>query len=111
MRLFSPEIGLDGLLPERFTCDGEDVSPPLRWDGAPLEAHEFAISCVDPDAPRGEFVPWLVWGIEGYLEGIDAGYVPLHGHQGVNGFDRLGYGGACPPHGSPPHRYRFTLYA
>lgn len=102
-------------IPERFTCDGADVSPPLSITGVPDEARSLALVVDDPDAPAGTWVHWVLWGLpagrQELPEGISAEDAVLGGaRQGTNGFGNLGYGGPCPPPGKP-HRYVFELHA
>jgi Raf kinase inhibitor-like YbhB/YbcL family protein len=114
MRLTSTAFADGATIPRRFTADGEDISPPLTWNGAPPGTESFALVCEDPDAPSGLFVHWLVWNIEvGQLELREG--LPKAGEvdglrQGQNGFGRIGWGGPSPPRGKP-HRYVFRLYA
>lgn len=104
-------------IPEKYTCDGEDVSPPLSISDVPGGAESFAIVVDDPDAPGGVFDHWVIWNIPSNKKPISEG-VPqsatveeLGGaKQGKNGFGETGYRGPCPP-GGPAHRYRFKLYA
>jgi Raf kinase inhibitor-like YbhB/YbcL family protein len=98
-----------GPIPSKHTCDGQDVSPPLAWAGAPEETRSFALVVDDPDA-RG-FIHWIAYNMPGgtsggLREGIHPDADPL---QGRNDFGRTGWGGPCPPSGV--HHYRFTLYA
>jgi len=99
-------------IPRRHTCDGENVSPPLSWGGAPAGTLSFALLMDDPDAPRGTFTHWLVYDIPRdatrFPEGLPHGQA---GRMLANDFGRAAYGGPCPPQGHGPHRYRFTLYA
>ncbi len=104
-------------IPTRFTCDGDNVSPPLAWDGAPAETNAYALIMDDPDAPGGTFTHWLLYDLEptalNLPERIETVPVPaygLAGTQGSNDGGGIGYTGPCPPPGDP-HRYRFTLYA
>ena len=100
-------------IPVKYTCDGEDVSPPLRISGIPEGTRSLALIADDPDAPRGTWVHWVVHGIppettdlpEDYAAGLPGGA----GH-GSNDFRDRGYGGPCPPGGSA-HRYFFKVYA
>ena len=100
-------------IPPKFTADGDDVSPPLRWSDPPRETESFAISCDDPDAPSGLFTHWTAWNIEAEQREQRAG-TPTSAaftlRQGANGFGRTGYSGPKPPPGRP-HRYRFHVYA
>jgi len=106
-----------GAIPRKHTCDGEDLSPPISWSGAPGSVREFAVVCEDPDAPGGTFVHWVIWGLPATVsslpEGISAGDTVAglgSARQGTNGFRVHGYRGPCPPPGTP-HRYRFHVYA
>jgi hypothetical protein len=94
----------------RFTCDGAETSPDLRWDDLPDGTADLAVTCEDPDAPNGTFVHWVVWNVDPGAGGIPEGG-PTLGAEGTNGFGRAGWGGPCPPHGHGAHRYFFTLYA
>ncbi|NJD28322.1 MAG: YbhB/YbcL family Raf kinase inhibitor-like protein [Chloroflexi bacterium] len=106
--LTSPEFPEGGAIPSRYTCDGDDVSPPLEWSGAPESAASLALVIDDPDA-RG-FVHWVVYNIDPSASGgLPAGWSEDAEFQGSNDFGRMGYGGPCPPSGA--HRYRFRLLA
>ncbi len=99
-----------GSIPRRFTCDGEDVSPDLAWDGVPVGTAALVLVVDDPDASG--FVHWLVLDVSGSLSGalpLGVSASPDSPRQGINDFGRLGWGGPCPPSGE--HRYVFTLYA
>ncbi len=114
-KLRSPAIAPSGNIPEKYTCDGADLSPPLRWTDPPSHTQSFALIVEGPDAPGGARVHWLLYGVAGALrelpEGIPARDTVEHiGVQGINGFGQVGYGGPCPPRGSS-HHYVFTLYA
>ncbi|HSB80160.1 MAG TPA: YbhB/YbcL family Raf kinase inhibitor-like protein [Candidatus Methylomirabilis sp.] len=115
MDLQSPAFSLGGEIPMKYTCDGADLSPPLRWSGPPAKTRGFALITDDPDAPGGTWVHWVLYGIAASVrelpEGVQARETVADiGIQGVNDFRKLGYGGPCPPRGTP-HRYYFTLYA
>ncbi len=102
-------------IPTRYTCDGENISPPLAWDGQPDNTISFALIVDDPDAPRGVFTHWVLYNIPGnageLLEGIPTvEQLETGAVQGVNNPGRIGYTGPCPPPG-PSHRYFFRLYA
>lgn len=92
-------------IPGRYTCDGDDTSPPLEWSGAPEGTGAFALIVDDPDA-RG-FVHWAVADIPG--DRMSLGEGESAGIEGRNDFGRSGYGGPCPPSGT--HRYVFTIFA
>ena len=109
-RLYSPDFEEGGAIPRRHTCDGDDVSPALSWEGAPDGTVALALICDDPDA--NDFVHWVLYDLTGTSSGGLAEGVsesPDAPPQGRNDFDRIGYGGPCPPRGR--HRYVFTLYA
>lgn len=107
-------LGFD-VFPDRYTCDGEDLSPPVEVGGLDRRAESVAMILEDLDAPRGAFVHWLIWNLvpsDMIAEGI-----PPEGEvsapeavQGRNGFGSIGYTGPCPPPGSP-HRYVLRVYA
>jgi Raf kinase inhibitor-like YbhB/YbcL family protein len=110
--LLTSALFADGeMLPTRSSCDGEDLSPHLVWTGVPAGAAELALTLLDPDAPSGTFVHWLLWGLSPTTHELEEGMLPECAHQGTNGFGRKGYGGPCPPRGDRPHRYVFTLSA
>ncbi len=98
-------------VPIEFTCDGDDVSPPLSWSGVPEGTTELRLSLTDPDAPRGAFTHWLVTGIDPSSSDVGQGMVPAGGTEERNSFGKPAYGGPCPPPGDDPHRYIFTIEA
>lgn len=115
IQLTSSAFGEGDPIPSKYTCDGEDISPPLAWSNVPSGTRSFALICDDPDAPVGIWVHWVLFGIPSSVrelpEGVSATEEILSGAlQGNNDFKRLGYGGPCPPRGNP-HRYFFKLYA
>ena len=102
-------------IPSDFTCDGADRSPALVWTDPPRGTRSFALIMDDPDAPRGTWVHWVIYDVpareRGLPEGAGSrGALTPGARQGINDFGRTGYGGPCPPPGSP-HRYYFRLYA
>ncbi|HEX7097014.1 MAG TPA: YbhB/YbcL family Raf kinase inhibitor-like protein [Acidimicrobiales bacterium] len=110
IKLTSPAFHDGGGIPARYARDGADVPPPLRWSGIPAGTVELALVLVDPDAPSGMFVHWIVAGLDPTLPGLDDGArVPKV--EGRNSWGEIGYGGPQPPPHDPPHRYVFTLYA
>lgn len=116
MELSSPAFKYGEVIPRKYTCDGEDVSPPLVISGVPQEAKALALIMEDPDAPIGLFTHWVLYEIPPTVKELPEGVpkrpeVPGLGLQGVNDFGRVGYGGPCPPRGHGPHRYFFKLYA
>jgi Raf kinase inhibitor-like YbhB/YbcL family protein len=106
IRLTSDAFADGETIPERYTCEGEDVAPALRWDGVPAGAQALALVMEDPDAPSGTFVHWTVLDIP-----PDAETLPADAPEGENSFGDEGYGGPCPPEDDEPHRYVFLLYA
>jgi Raf kinase inhibitor-like YbhB/YbcL family protein len=107
-----------GAIPRRYTCDAEDVSPPLRWSGAPDKTQSFALIVDDPDAPdpaapKRVYVHWVLYDVPTSVQSIDENgekrVVKTGARQGKNDWGRTGYGGPCPPIGR--HRYFFKLYA
>lgn len=113
MALVSPAFADGEAIPREFTCDSVDVSPPLRWSGAPPGTAAFALIVDDPDAVS--FVHWLVYDIPPGVAGLDravspGGQLPGAAKEGRNSFGRAGYGGPCPPAGKA-HHYSFRVYA
>jgi len=103
---------------EKFTCDGEDISPALEWSGVPVEAKSLVLIVDDPDAPdpadpKMTWVHWVLYNIpaidSALPEGVKDTDLPKETRQGLNDWNKTGYGGPCPPIGS--HRYFFKLYA
>ena len=103
------------IIPAKYTCEGQDISPPLMWSELPQGTQSLALIVDDPDAPGGVFTHWVVFNILPDSRQLPAA-IPTQAQlssgalQGKNDFGRIGYGGPCPPLGRP-HRYRFTLYA
>ncbi|MCC6728984.1 MAG: YbhB/YbcL family Raf kinase inhibitor-like protein [Chthonomonadales bacterium] len=97
-------------IPAQYTCDGANVSPPLRWSGVPAKARSLALVCDDPDAPSGTWVHWVIYGVAPDAPGMPEAAPVAAARQGVNDFGKVSYGGPCPPPGDP-HRYHFRLYA
>jgi Raf kinase inhibitor-like YbhB/YbcL family protein len=104
----------EGVIPRKYTCDGEDVSPELSWSGQPPKTASLALVVEDPDAPRKTWIHWVVFDLPAGRSALSES-MPARpnldggGTQGVNDFGNLGYGGPCPPSGT--HRYVFNLYA
>jgi Raf kinase inhibitor-like YbhB/YbcL family protein len=111
MRLTSPAFQSGAMIPTGFTCDDQGVPPPLRWSGLPARSVELALTLEDLDGPGGRFVHWLAWGIDPASRSLPEGVVPAGVQEGWNSAGRIGYRAPCPPAGSDPHRYQFTLYA
>ncbi len=114
MVLTSSAFEEGAMIPAKFTCDGEDVSPALSWSGAPAGVKTFALIADDPDAPMGTWVHWVIFNIPDSVNQLPEAVPPMPtlangAVQGKNDFRKIGYGGPCPPGGV--HRYFFKLYA
>ncbi|HLZ04601.1 MAG TPA: YbhB/YbcL family Raf kinase inhibitor-like protein [Bradyrhizobium sp.] len=112
MKLVSSAFADGAQIPRRFTCDGEDLSPPLQWSDAPAGTKSFALLCDDPDAPGGTWHHWAAYDLPTVLTELAEGATRNKSvKQAVNDFRKPGYGGPCPPHGHGPHHYHFRLLA
>jgi Raf kinase inhibitor-like YbhB/YbcL family protein len=109
LKLTSAVFSEGQVIPEKYTCDGEDLSVPLSWSGVPLETKSLVLIADDPDAPGGTFVHWVLYDLPADQVSLKEGMEDI-GTQGENGFRKLGYNGPCPPQG-PAHRYFFKIYA
>lgn len=109
LQLKSNAFQLNRAIPSKHTCDGENISPQLSWDGLPEGTKSLALIVDDPDAPSKTWTHWIVFNISPTAKGSEEGKVPQGGVQGVNDFGDQAYGGPCPPRGT--HRYFFKLYA
>jgi len=113
-QLESPSFKNGEPMDPRFTCDGENLSPTLRWSDLPEGTKTLVLICDDPDAPGGTFTHWVVYNLPPSPIELREGLPTLKNLsngtcQGLNSFNSIGYGGPCPPSGV--HRYIFTLYA
>lgn len=106
----SPAFAAGAAIPQRFTCQAENISPPLGWSGVPAGTMEVALVVDDPDAPRGTYVHWIVVGLDPAGAELAEGTLPAGARQLTNSAGTAAYTGPCPP-GGPPHHYRFTVYA
>jgi hypothetical protein len=114
MELKSQAFQAGEMIPAKYTCDGQDISPPLSWSDPPTGTIGFALISDDPDAPMGTWVHWVIWNIPASALALDencpkTASLPNGTKQGTTDFHRVGYGGPCPPSGT--HRYYFKLYA
>jgi Raf kinase inhibitor-like YbhB/YbcL family protein len=109
MKITSSAFQEGGTIPEKFSKNGQNVSPELRIEGAPAEAKSLALIVDDPDAPVGLFTHWLVWNIDPKTTQIVEGSVPQGGVRGTNDFPGQRYDGPQPPSGT--HRYYFKIFA
>lgn len=113
MQLASSAFSDNGTIPPRYTCDGEQINPPLQWLDIPGHTKSYALIMDDPDVPRnvrpdGLFVHWIIWNIPPSVTTIAEHSEPM-GTTGLATNGQLGYVAPCPPHGS--HRYYFRIYA
>jgi len=109
LKLASSAFAQGGPIPVTYTCDGSDLSPPLRISGVPASTRSLALIVDDPDAPAGVWVHWVLWNIPAVTGRVERGTTPAGAKQGRNDWQRTGYRGPCPPSGT--HRYYFRLYA
>lgn len=118
LKIESSAFADQGEIPRKYTCDGDDLSPPLRWSGAPRGTRSFALIVQDPDAPdpaapKMTYVHWVLYDLpadcSGLPEDVSSAGLPPGTREGVNDWKRTGYGGPCPPIGR--HRYYFRLFA
>jgi Raf kinase inhibitor-like YbhB/YbcL family protein len=110
LKVCSPSFNEGEMIPSKFTCDGQNISPPISWEGLPEGTKSLALICDDPDAPSGDFVHWVVFNIPADTDGFEenakaSGIADL----GMTDYGRPGYRGPCPPSGS--HHYHFKVYA
>ena len=115
LELYSRSFAAGGNIPQKYTCDGEDVSPELHWDEPPAGTKSFALIADDPDAPGGTWVHWVLFNLPAQTRSLPEGVPKMDSLEngaahGRNDFRKIGYGGPCPPPGKP-HRYFFKLYA
>jgi Raf kinase inhibitor-like YbhB/YbcL family protein len=111
MKIISDAFENGKLIPSKYTCDGSDISPSISWDSVPDSTKSFVLIVDDPDAPHGTWDHWILFNIPNTVrklpENISA--LPEGTREGKNSWDKIGYGGPCPPSGV--HRYFFKLYA
>lgn len=112
--LTSPAFKEGGQIPVKYSCHGQDISPPLTWSNAPAAAAGYTLIVEDPDASAGTFTHWVIFNIPPQLTGLPEG-LPREGRltsgavQGKNSMGKTGYAGPCPPPGKP-HHYHFRFY-
>jgi Raf kinase inhibitor-like YbhB/YbcL family protein len=112
--LTSTAFAHEGAVPSKYTCDGDDVSPPLEWGAPPASTQSLALIMDDPDAPAGTWVHWVLYDLPAEARTLSEAIssdadLPAGGRHGTNSWGRTDYGGPCPPSGT--HRYFFKLYA
>jgi Raf kinase inhibitor-like YbhB/YbcL family protein len=115
IQLSSTAFKEGGTIPGAYTCDGENISPPLSWANVPQATKSLALIVDDPDAPAGTWVHWVVFNLAPTMSSLSegassSGSQDTFGTAGMSSFRKNGYGGPCPPKGKP-HRYFFKLYA
>ncbi|MBW4605979.1 MAG: YbhB/YbcL family Raf kinase inhibitor-like protein [Hassallia sp. WJT32-NPBG1] len=115
MEIRSPAFFIANTIPFKYTCDGDNISPPIHWEAAPQETKSFALIVDDHDAPNEMFTHWVIYNIPADIRELPEGLakqaqVPDGGLQGQNSFGELGFAGPCPPKNGA-HRYFFKIYA
>lgn len=111
MTISSSVFGNQGTIPQKYTCQGESMNPPLQITDVPEGAKSLVLIVDDPDAPIGLFTHWLVWGIAPDTEFIDENSLPDGALEGTNSAGVMGFTAPCPPEGTGVHHYRFLLFA
>lgn len=109
LSISSSAFAANDFFPKKYTCDGEDVNPPLEITGVPTNARSLALIVDDPDAPGGTWTHWTAWNISPETHEIPERSIPSGAVEGMTSFGKPGYGGPCPPSGA--HRYFFKLFA
>jgi Raf kinase inhibitor-like YbhB/YbcL family protein len=109
INITSSAFSENGPIPVKYTCKGDNISPPLTIDNLPPGTQSVALIMHDPDAPAGDWVHWILWNIPPETHEITEHSVPVGAVEGMTSFDKPGYGGPCPPSGT--HRYIFDVYA
>jgi Raf kinase inhibitor-like YbhB/YbcL family protein len=112
MEVRSSAFFIGNTIPFKYTCDGDNISPPLRWEAPPQGTKSFALIMDDPDAPNGTFTHWIIYNIPADTRELPEGINETADGilQGENSFGNLGFGGPCPPK-NETHRYFFKIYA
>ena len=109
MKISSSAVSHNQSIPAKYTCDGENINPPLQIVDVSSAAKSLVLISDDPDAPMGTWVHWTAWNISPEIKEIAENSVPIGAVEGMTSFGDKGYGGPCPPSGT--HRYFFKLYA
>ncbi|MBF8249908.1 MAG: phospholipid-binding protein, family [Candidatus Levybacteria bacterium] len=109
MKIISSVFQNNSKIPAKYTCDGQNINPPLSFLEMPSNAKSLALIVDDPDAPGGVWTHWLVFNIDPKVIGVAENSIPTGGSEGMTSFGNKNYGGPCPPAGT--HRYFFILYA
>lgn len=109
MKISSPAFGHNQPIPPEYTCEGENINPPLLITEVPEDAESLVLIMDDPDAPSKTWVHWTIWNINPNIFEIGRDSVPAGAIEGLTSFGTSGYGGPCPPSGT--HRYFFKIFA
>jgi len=109
MILSSPAFEESAMIPNKYTCDGDNISPPLRFISVPEAAQSLVLIADDPDTTSGTWVHWILINIDPKTSILNEGVIPEGSKEGMNSFGNFGYDGPCPPTGT--HRYFFRLFA
>lgn len=109
MKIASSAFQNNQLMPAKYTCDGDNINPPLTFSDVPQGTKSLVLIVDDPDAPMGTWVHWTVWNIDPTTNEIKENSIPTGTVEGMTSFGKPGYGGPCPPAGT--HHYFFKLYA
>lgn len=109
MQLTSPVFKNNGFIPSKYTCDGENISPPLSVAGIPSKTKSLALIVDDPDSPSGTWTHWLIWNINANITEIPENFFSSDSIEGTTSWGKPGYSGPCPHSGT--HRYFFKIFA
>jgi len=116
MEIRSSAFFIGNTIPFKYTCDGDNISPPIHWEAPPQGTNSFALILDDLDAPNGTFTHWVVYNLPADTRELPEGVtnrpkLPNGAMQGKNSFGQLGFGGPCPPENDGTHRYFFKVFA
>ena len=109
MKISSAAFENNSFIPSKYTCEGQEINPPLEFRDVPEDTKSLALIVDDPDAPMKTWVHWTIWNIDAKTTQILQNSCPKGAVEGITSFGRTGYGGPCPPSGT--HRYFFKLFA
>ena len=109
MKISSAAFENNSFIPSKYTCEGQEINPPLEFKDVPEDTKSLALIVDDPDAPMKTWVHWTIWNIDAKTTQILQNSCPKDAVEGITSFGRTGYGGPCPPSGT--HRYFFKLFA
>ena len=109
MKIESSAFNNNETIPKKYTCDGENINPPLEFSEIPDSAKSLVLIVDDPDAPAGTWTHWIIWNIDSKITMIKENSVPQGSTEGITNSGKAGYSGPCPPSGT--HRYFFKIYA